>query len=500
MSARFLKNSVLRGVSSLREQPEILILAAGGIAAGLLLARLPLLMAAAGTLVGLALLASLWEPLAGVALVLFFAPFWAWLRAEVPEVPAQIGQLLFAITLGSWLLRKVWRREWSLAAPPLLGALAVFLSAALLSLWNPVDVWTGFTEWAKWGQVLLMFWLVYDECSRGRSDQRVRAVLAALLVAGLFQAGMGLWQFGLRGTGPAHFAINERFYRAYGTFEQPNPYGGFLSMLGAVAVGLVLAGGGDWVWSRIQGRRPVFPRWAWVVGLVALPLVGALLASWSRGGWLGFGAALLVMALALPRRRGWGLLLVVVAIVGGLLLYQSGALPASITSRLTGFLDYTRFEDVRGVGINDANYAVLERMAHWQAALGMWQDNFWTGVGFGCYEPAYPRYALINWPIALGHAHNYYLNLLAETGLIGLAAYLFWLGAIFKGLEKAVRRLAGWERGLALGLIGAWTQLVVHDLVDNLLVNNIHLHVAVLLALSAWVISRARQFDLKRET
>ena len=31
------------------------------------------------------------------------------------------------------------------------------------------------------------------------------------------------------------------------------------------------------------------------------------------------------------------------------------------------------FEDVRGVGINDANYAVLERLAHWQAALEMWR-------------------------------------------------------------------------------------------------------------------------------
>jgi O-antigen ligase len=48
------------------------------------------------------------------------------------------------------------------------------------------------------------------------------------------------------------------------------------------------------------------------------------------------------------------------------------------------------------------------------------------GVGFGNYEAAYPQYRLMSWPFALGHAHNYYLNLLSETGVAGLAAYLLF--------------------------------------------------------------------------
>ena len=42
---------------------------------------------------------------------------------------------------------------------------------------------------------------------------------------------------------------------------------------------------------------------------------------------------------------------------------------------------------------------------------------------------------------------------------------------------------AGLRRGLALGLLGAWTHLSVHQLVDSLYVNNIHLALAVLLGL-----------------
>ena len=160
-------------------------------------------------------------------------------------------------------------------------------------------------------------------------------------------------------------------------------------------------------------------------------MLAALGVSWSRGAWLGFGAAVSVMVVALPRKARWGLLSVVVLVAGGLGLYAIGLVPSSVVARLTDFVQDVRFEDVRGVGINDANYAVIERLAHWQAALGMFRHNLWAGVGFGCYEPAYRDFALLNWPIALGHAHNYYLNVAAETGLIGLVAYLFLWGVVF---------------------------------------------------------------------
>jgi O-antigen ligase len=212
-----------------------------------------------------------------------------------------------------------------------------------------------------------------------------------------------------------------------------------------------------------------------------------LVASWSRGAWLGIAAAALAVLVALPRRTWLGVGLVALILVGMLGLNTVGLLPASVSARLTDFAQYTRFEDVRGVGINDANYAVLERLAHWQAALEMWRANFWSGVGFGDYEPAYPAYRLLNWPIALGHAHNYYLNVAAETGLIGLLAYLLLWGAVFWQTWRVIRRapVSAWQRGLAIGLLGAWTHLSVHHLFDNLYVNNAHLHVGVLLGLVA---------------
>ncbi|MEJ5310715.1 MAG: O-antigen ligase family protein [Anaerolineae bacterium] len=496
-----------------------LVLAAAGVLWGLLLGRLSFPNVLMLIALSVAAVGSLLEPLVGVGIALFLGPFWAWLPVAVPQVPPLIGQYVFLLTIGAWIIRGLLRRSLRFLRPPLLLPLLLFMGVTLLSLWKPVDVWVGWWEWAKWGQILLMFLLVYERLTEARgTTERLGWPIALLALPAVFQATLGVWQSVWWGGAPENFAIDEHFFRAYGTFQQPNPFAGFLGIIGALLAGLLMGIAWDWIAEKLTATRqkskmaccpshvasphPAVltpqsalpglkskiqnPKWLLVP---AVALIGAgLFASWSRGAWMGFGAALLVMAMALPKRGMWGVLLVLALVVGGLGLYGVGLLPDFIANRLVGFMEYVRFTDVRGVAINDANFSVLERMAHWQAALSMWREHFWLGVGFGCYEAAYPAHRLINWPLALGHAHNYYLNLLAETGVLGLLAYLVWLGSIFVGLWRASRRVAGLMRGLALGLVGAWTHFNVHNFVDNILVNNVHLHLGVLLALSAWVI------------
>jgi putative inorganic carbon (hco3(-)) transporter len=216
-------------------------------------------------------------------------------------------------------------------------------------------------------------------------------------------------------------------------------------------------------------------------------ILGGLLVSWSRGAWIGFAGAVVVMIWLTPPKFWQGTL--ALGFVGTLfvLLWTAGLLPASITSRITSFTeDFSGFKDMRGAAINDENFAVVERLAHWQAAIRMAEEHPLLGVGFGNYEPAYENFSLINWTLALGHAHNYYLNLLAETGIIGLTAYLV-MGAIiiwltFRAIQKANSPI---ERGIAVGLMGVWTHLSIHSLFDKLYVNNLFLMVGVLLGLLA---------------
>jgi O-antigen ligase len=359
-------------------------------------------------------------------------------------------------------------------------------------------------ELLKWIEIALIVYMVVD-IGRGPANNRGNThypLLVMLLLAGLCQAAVGIWQFGLRGTGPEHFLVLGNFYRAYGTFEQPNPYGGYMNLTALLAlgmlVGLVVAWWsrgaeeqGEMVngeWSMVNGQlhhSPLF--WFFVGGAAVLGTLGVIF-SWSRGAWLGFAAGLATMVLFSTRKRWQGALLLVGGMgLAAVLLFAGMAAglgpAAAVVERVAGFSEDLRFGDVRGVDINDANYAVLERLAHWQAAMDMARDHLWTGVGFGNYEVAYPAYALINWPDALGHAHNYYLNLLAEIGMLGLLAYLVLWGVVLWQSLFLLQRLPWPERGIVLGLTSSWIALSVHHLVDKLYVNNVYIHLGVMLAL-----------------
>ncbi len=490
---------------------------------GVLVGRLPPVLGLAFIGLFAVLIGTVIEPFVGLAVALFLGPLKAYLSAYVPYVPAQIAHAFVALALGAWLAQRLSDRDVRIRQSPILLAFLIFIGAALLSLWDGVGlVAFGTLELIKWLEMLALFVFVSHHLAAGvrarsggvspslSQSRRLRWLLLAVLSAGLFQAAVGIWQFGLRGDGPDHFAIlGGDFFRAYGTFEQPNPYAGYLGLTAALALGVIADGVrtklARW-WDDRQGNAQTdhppaslhdqqpsrVPLYLLTTCAFLLMLI-ALGASWSRGAWIGFGAAGLVMAVALPRRVSWGLLLTTLLVIGGVVLYRSGQLPTSFTARLTSFVQDIWLEDVRGIPINDANYAVVERLAHWQAALSMFRHNVWLGTGFGGYEAAYTAFALVNWPIALGHAHNYYLNLLGETGLIGLLAYgLLWSVVVWQ-TWRVTRLKQGLMRGIALGLLGTWTHLTVHHLLDHLYVNNIHLHIGVLLGILAFTVQQTSE-------
>ncbi|MEP6985812.1 MAG: O-antigen ligase family protein, partial [Chloroflexota bacterium] len=227
--------------------------------------------------------------------------------------------------------------------------------------------------------------------------------------------------------------------------------------------------------------------------LSSVILLIAIGMSWSRGAWLGLGAALLIMGFLIPRRLWIGALLFVVIAGVGLIIWFGGLVPQSIVQRLqTSTEEFFAFEDVRGVDITPENFAVAERLAHWQAAINMITAHPFLGVGFGNYAAAYPSYQLINWNEPLGHAHNYYLNIFAEVGIIGLLVYGKVWGTIFHRTWQAACHPDILSRLVIIGLLGAWVYLSVHSFFDNLYVNNIFFHLAVMFSIVVLVLKEAK--------
>jgi O-antigen ligase len=161
--------------------------------------------------------------------------------------------------------------------------------------------------------------------------------------------------------------------------------------------------------------------------------------------------------------------------------------PDALVGRLSSAGSTFAGWNVAGAEVTDANFATIERMAHWEAAVRMWSARPWLGQGPGHYELAYERFRLPRWSDPLGHAHNYYLHALAESGLIGLVAYLALLVALVCfAVNMAVRvETDGMALGTALGLVGALAAIAVHSVVDNVYVHDMTLTLGLMTGLAA---------------
>jgi len=394
--------------------------------------------------------------------------------------PITLTDLVLAGAVALWFVDGVRRRTLTITHTRPLHGLLLWLVALYLSLLQAADLREAGAELFKWVEFALVLTVAPTMLGRRGAPWLV----SGLLLGALAQALLGIYQFVFQ-IGPEWFIVLGRFMRASGTFQQPNPFGGYLGLALPVAASLAL-----WALSHLWAKG--WPKmtallWAlWYSGAAAL--IGAgLLASWSRGGWLGAVGSLGLILSARNRRTlllsgGLGLLLGVALLIGAI---RPGWVPAPVAARFADVPAYLGLTDVLAQPVTDENFAIVERIAHWVAAWRMWERAPWLGIGPGNYAVIYPEVRLPRWEEPLGHAHNIYLNVLAESGIVGLSAYvLFWL-AVFSWLWRQrlySARHDGWTNALLLGVIGMVLHLSIHNFFDNLLVQGIYLQIALWLA------------------
>jgi hypothetical protein len=496
------------------------------------------------------------EPRWGLYLLPFTVPFGS--IREISVGPATVGgtEALLGLFLAAWLARGVARRDIRLVFPPLTIPFAVWYGVMLLSLLNSLSLSDSLKELIKWAEVFAVYAIAAQELRR----QDIAIVIGTTLAAGTLAAAEGIYQSLFR-VGPDGFLFplaGRVWLRAYGRFIQPNPYAGYLGLvlplgysLLAVALGLGAESGKrkaepatsppsplsimergdtatyppspsqteenkDHAGLDLSGRQlstinyqlsTAVPRifsstflLLTVGGCVAV-IGAALFLTLSRGGWIGAVAAAVVIGALLSRRAAVASVFVGIALLLTFALAGTEWLPPALAERATDFLPYINVinVNVRGVEITDANFAVIERLAHWQAAYEMWTDKPWLGQGIGNYGAVYPAFYIPPWTEALGHAHNLFLNTLAETGLLGLGAYLlFWGQAVWLTIQ-ATRRSSGLWRGVGVGTLGVLVHLHAHNFFDNLYVHGMYLHIALVLAIAAILSNPSSNGDADRQ-
>ncbi|MGO8788162.1 MAG: O-antigen ligase family protein [Terriglobia bacterium] len=190
---------------------------------------------------------------------------------------------------------------------------------------------------------------------------------------------------------------------------------------------------------------------------VLVPLVSLLLTG-SRGGFVAVLAEIAILGWVLiwrnplPGRRmrvaATGLVLVAVAalffwLVPGFVLNKLGAIHSYVHETRVG------------------------RVALWKDALGILRDHPLIGTGMGSFVTAYPPYETDAQDLIIEHAHNDYVEVLTETGLLGgvlvLAALVLFFPLAFGNLGVQLKREPGW---IQLGAAIACCGLLTHSFVD----------------------------------
>ena len=94
-------------------------------------------------------------------------------------------------------------------------------------------------------------------------------------------------------------------------------------------------------------------------------------------------------------------------------------------------------------------------------------DRPLTGFGLGSYVWIFPGYQTSPTSVIETNAHNEYLEMAIETGLVGAAICLLFLWMLFRVAAQRLRNAADNEElGIRLGAVSAWIGICVYSLSD----------------------------------
>ncbi len=347
-------------------------------------------------------------PWRGVQWSMTFVGFLGYIFA-ITTYRFQIGDVSIVIALIGLLMMKE-----PIRVPGLLKGLGVFL------LW-------GMVGWAVSDfpslvylrlEMMVKLWLIALVAANAlRTRQQLRFFLFFWLACFAFYPVRGaLFNYYLYGEKLAGRAIWNY------TFNNPNDLAAFCILQLSMALGL----------NALEAKGPV--RLSTRLGLVVLPLL--ILLTKSRGAFLGF-AVFLLFALWGQRRRGRA--------IGITVLVASAVIFIAPENVLDRVFALRKIEATGDVGAADEEGSAEQRYEIWKVSRQIIRENPVIGVGLGAYPAEHyivARQAQFK-PTARGRRDNHstYLNVMAETGLIGFAIWASTYLAVFVSIDLSRRKL-----------------------------------------------------------
>jgi O-antigen ligase len=274
---------------------------------------------------------------------------------------------------------------------------------------------------------------------------------------------------------------------AFGPFINRHHFAGYMELTVALPLGLLFAGAVD------REKRILY---LFIAGMMGV----ALFMTTSRGGVLSFIAEVIFFVLIttfwrkenertsrwLSRIRGaivrvaLGIALVIGLVIGGLLL-GGGDVP------LSRLVDSVNTDD-----------PTTGRAHFWSVTVDMIKAHPFLGTGLGAFGVIYTRFDNRNGLLRLEQAHNDYLQILSDGGVVGALLGLAFVVLLFSRAFNRMRTRDPFRRGVALAAAGGCFAVLVHSFFDFTLHTTANALLFLILAALATLNGRVEQLPRRR--
>lgn len=385
------------------------------------------------------------NPMAGIYLLTFFLPFERIGSVDVAGITIRISQVVAILTVTAWCLRGLRFGSFKFRPYPLLLPIALFLMVACIGLVSAPNL--------ERSMLVVMFIMFTAGVSMilpsiVRHTVHVEKVVGILLVSMAVVCLFGLYQFlgdivglptSLTGLRPQYTKEILGFPRVQSTALEPLYFANYLLIPLSLAIALWLSKASRWKHWRL-------------LGLALLGGVNFILTV-SRGGYIALAVTLLCLALVYWKQ----------------LLRPSIMIPLIVSLALTGgiayrFLNFTDqvasfTEHVTNI-FGGASYD--ERVETFAIAERMFWQHPWVGVGPGSFGPYAAFHPLITPSEGYKIVNNEYIELLAETGVLGFGAMAIAVLMLYVRSWKALRKTKNpFLKATLIALLAAFTGTLV---------------------------------------
>ncbi len=407
-----------------------LFCAAGfGIIAGLICAKLSIVYA-------LAFIAGLWF----VFMVLYKVEFGVFATVFLaPIIPTMAVVGLSLLCLVSLIIKAVTTKKFEFRTDGV-GFMVIFM--LIIYLWAAITSFAPVKSIQIWAVYLAFMIFYFVIINTVKTAKQLKGILTVFCLSGLAVCLYGILQY-IFGWNVSQAWMDEEMFedikmRIYSTLENPNVLGEYILLVMPICIALMWKK--NTVFSKI-----VFALIAGVMGI-------ALILTFSRGCWLGLMVAAAVF-ITFAAGKLWGLALPVLPVL-------PMVLPESIINRFTS---------IGNMGDSSTSY----RVYIWMGTLLMLKDFWLSGIGPGteAFTQVYPFYSYSS--IVAPHSHNLFLQIIVESGILGILAFAVLLILFFKQLVSGHLAFGkGHELsvilvGIAAGVLG----FLVQGLFDNCFYN-----------------------------